>query len=222
MKNKSSKSVAKTDPDLKKRVLQAILAHVPFDGWSETSYEAALKQSGITRAEADKQFPEGMRSIVEAFGIMADDAMGRAIKNERGFVRMRVRDKITFAIRARLESLTPHREAVRRLMMWYALPHHAPMGISRFAKTVDLMWIAAGDTATDYNYYTKRILLGAVLKAVILFWLNDETPDHAATWEFLDRRIADIMKLGKSISLLKEFKPSEIVDLVKDKIRKVI
>ena len=131
----------------------------------------------------------------------------------------RVRDKIAFAVRTRLEYLTLQREAVRRLMMWYALPLHLPLGIRRLAKTVDLMWRAAGDTSTDYNFYTKRILLSAVLKATIIYWLDDETPGCAASWQFLDRRISEILKVGKSISLLKEFTPEEVVGFVKKKMK---
>lgn len=210
------------DPAMRRRVLESILKQVPFDGWTDTSYAAALQQTGITRTVADRLFPQGLSDVVELFGSMADEAMQKRLKEERGFDRFRVRDKVAFAVRARLEALAPHREALRRLMVWYALPHHVPLGFRRFYKTIDLIWVAAGDTATDYNFYTKRMLLGGVLKAVTLFWLNDESPQSAATWDFLDRRMADAMKLGKSISLLKEFRPAEIVDMVRDKIRKAV
>lgn len=208
--------------DLRDKILQAMLSQAPFDGWTETAYGSALQQTGITRAEANKQFSEGLRDCVEYFGITTDEAMQARIKAERGFDRMRVRDKITFGVRARLEILKPHREAMRRLMIWYAMPQHIPMGLKRFYQTVDMIWAAAGDTSTDYNFYTKRILLAAVLKSTLLFWLSDESKNNTATWDFLDRRIADVMKLGKSISLLKEFKPSEIVDLIRDKIQKAL
>lgn len=207
---------------LRRKILDSLLAHVPFDGWTEAAYANALRDSKITMSAANACFPEAIRDCVEYFGDVIDEAMQKRIDFERGFERLRVRDKITFAVRARLEHLAPHREALRRLMIWYAMPHHMPMGIKRFYKTVDLIWTAAGDTSTDYNFYTKRILLAAVVKATLLFWLNDETPNNAATWDFLDRRIADVMKLGKGLSLMKEFKPSEVVELVRNKIKKAI
>jgi len=219
---KKSRASSPSATALRQHVLESILTQAPFDGWTETTYANALKQTGATRTEVDKLFPNGLRDIVEFFGEQTDSAMLECIDEEHGFERLRVRDKITFAVRARLEILTPHREAMRRLMIWYALPHHMPLGIRRITKITDLIWKAAGDTATDYNFYTKRILLAGVLKATTLFWLSDETSGNQATWDFLDRRIGDVMKLGKSISLLKEFKPAEIVDLVRDKIRKVI
>lgn len=203
-------------------VLRALLPHVPFDGWTEIAYAAALKETGISGAAAATLFPAGIRDCVELFSTMTDEAMEKRIAAEKSFASFRIRDKVAFAVRARLETLAPHREAVRRLMVWYAMPHHAPLGIRRFYKTVDLIWKAAGDTSTDYNFYTKRLLLAGVMKATTLFWLSDETPGRAATWEFLDRRIGDVMKLGKSISLMKEFSPSELIDLVRSKIKKAI
>jgi ubiquinone biosynthesis protein COQ9 len=223
MKKKLHKSPPSASQQAQRdRVLDAVLADVVFDGWTQTAFANGVKRLELTQAEAGNLFPGGLSDVIELFGDRADAAMQKRIENERGFERFRVRDKIAFALRARFEALAPHREAARRLMFWYALPHHAPAGIRRIAKTVDGIWIAAGDTSTDYNFYTKRFLLAGVLKATTLYWLNDDSPGHAATWDFLDRRIGDVMKFGKSISLLKEFKPSEIVDMVRDKIKKAI
>ena len=60
--------------------------------------------------------------------------------------------------------------------------------------TVDVIWRAAGDTSTDFNFYTKRGLLAAVYASTVLFWLDDRSEDCAATWAFLDRRIAEVMQ----------------------------
>lgn len=216
-KKPSSVPLTRANNDKKQRLLQAILPQVAFDGWTEAAYVRALKLANLSRGEADLLFPQGVRDVIELFGTLADDAMEQRIQDEPGFARLRVRDKITFALRARLEAWQPHREAVRRMMYWYALPFNLPLGVKRLYKTVDLMWRAAGDTATDFNFYTKRALLAGVLKATILFWLDDETPDCTASWEFLDRRIGDIMKMGKTISLMKEWKPAEIVEMVRKK-----
>lgn len=199
------------------KLLQAVLTQIPFDGWTETAFVNGCKQTGIPRAEATQLLPRGLSDLVESFGTMADEAMQARIKAESGFARFRVRDKVIFAIRARLTFLEPYREAVRRSLVWYAMPQHVIQGIKRLAHTVDLIWICSGDTAADYNRYTKRILLAGVLKTTVLFWLNDETPSSEATWAFLDRRIADVMRLGKSISLLQEFSPSELGNFIRRK-----
>jgi ubiquinone biosynthesis protein COQ9 len=59
------------------------------------------------------------------------------------------------------------------------------------------MWYAAGDTSTDFNFYTKRATLAGVYSSTLLYWLNDRSPGSEATWGFLDRRIDDVMKIEK-------------------------
>lgn len=206
--------------DKREKILQSVLEQVPFDGWTEAAYVRGIKSSGVSRGEAELLFSGGVRDVIEYFGASADEAMQDCIDDKPGFSRLKVREKIALAVRSRLEYLTPHREAVRRMVFWYAMPLHAPLGLRRLYRTVDLMWRAAGDASTDYNFYTKRILLAGVLKTTMLFWFDDESDDCEKTWAFLDRRIGDVLKVGKTISLVKEWKPSEIVGMIKSRIKK--
>jgi ubiquinone biosynthesis protein COQ9 len=117
---------------------------------------------------------------------------------------LKVREKIAAGVRARLEAVAAHREAVRSGLTYFALPQNAATGLACLYHTVDAIWYAAGDRATDYNFYTKRALLSAVYSSTLLFWLNDKSEDHAATWAFLERRIAEVLKvagnLGKGVT----------------------
>jgi len=210
---------AATKDSTRHKILQSVLAQVPFDGWTEAAYARGIEQSGIAHGEADLLLPGGVRDVIDLFGAMADQAMQTKIDDEPGFTRLRVREKIAFAVRARLEALTPHREAMRRLLYWYAMPLHAPLGLRRLYKSVDLMWRAAGDISTDFNFYTKRALLAGVLKTTVLFWLDDDTPGCSASWEFLDRRIGEVLKVGKTISLMKEWKPTEVFEMVRKRMK---
>jgi ubiquinone biosynthesis protein COQ9 len=205
---------------LRQNILTSILGQVPFDGWTDAAFARGVEQTGIKRGEADLLFPGRMRDVIDLFGEATDAAMLKAIDDEPGFARFKVREKITFGVRSRLEALTPNREAIRRLIYWYAMPLHAPLGLKRLYRTVDLIWRAAGDNSADFNFYTKRGLLAAVLKTTMLFWFDDETPGCSATWEFLDRRIAEVLKVGKTISLAKEWKPAEIFEMVRDRLKR--
>ena len=117
---------------------------------------------------------------------------------------MGVRERATAAVRARLELNAPHREAIRRLLSYLALPHNAGAAMRATYRTVDAIWHAAGDEATDFNFYTKRGLLAAVYGSTVLFWLADRSEGQADTWAFLDRRIADIMAVPRLQARLKE------------------
>lgn len=198
----------------------AILEQVAQDGWTRRAYAQALLKTGFSRGEADLVFPQGLLDAIDWLDAVAEEAMRSRIASEPGFERLRVRDKIAFAIRARLEARAPYREAARRLAAWYAMPLHAPLAARKAMSTSDAIWKAVGDRSTDFSYYTRRMMLAGVLKAVTLFWIGDDTPGSRATWEFLDRRISEVMRFGKAISFLKELSPGEIIGAVGRRMRR--
>ena len=107
-------------------------------------------------------------------------------------------DRITALVWARIETLAPEREALRRSLAILALPTNAFRAGRMGWRAADLMWRLAGDTSVDYNHYTKRTLLSGVYASTVLALLADETTDLADTRAFLDRRIGDVMKIEKA------------------------
>jgi ubiquinone biosynthesis protein COQ9 len=186
------------------RLLAAILKQVPFDGWSRQALLSGAAAIGLHEGHIALAYPHGVRDAVAAFSQWANAAMMAQLANEKLFTRMRTRDKVAYAVRVRLELLAPHREAVQRLYAWALLPHHAPEAIKNLAQLCDTVWRSAGDTSTDFNYYTKRGLLGGVIQATTLFWLNDDSDNHEAAWAFLDRRIDEVLLVGKTIGQVRE------------------
>ena len=114
-----------------------------------------------------------------------------------GVAGLKMRERIKGAVRIRLERHAGEREAVRRALALLSLPFNAGLALKLLYKTVDAMWYAAGDTSTDFNFYTKRATLAGVYSSTLLYWLNDRSPGSEATWGFLDRRIDDVMKIEK-------------------------
>lgn len=180
---------------LRAELLQASLAHVAFDGWSRTTLRAAARDLGVDPVLAFNAYPGGEAELVEAFSTWADHRMLDALA-ERDMAAMKVRERIAAAVRLRLEQLEPHREAVRRGLAFFALLPNAASGVRSLYRTVDAIWYAAGDRATDYNFYTKRLLLAGVFSSTLLFWLEDASEGRAETWAFLERRIAEVLKAG--------------------------
>lgn len=176
-------------------LLDAALIHVPFDGWSEAVFRAAIAESGIDPALARAACPRGAVDLAVAYHRRGDDAMVRRLA-ETDLGALRFRDRVALAVRYRLEAVED-KEAVRRGTTLFALPHHAAEGSRLIWGTADRIWTALGDTSDDVNWYTKRASLSAVYAATVLYWLGDETPGDAATWEFLDRRIEGIMRFEK-------------------------
>ncbi len=184
------------------RILLATLPHVPFDGWSKAALEAGIRDAGVSDDAAVTAFPGGTAELVAFFSDYTDQRMIDVLA-AGNLADMRVRDRIAEAVRVRLDLLAGHREALRHVLSFFALPQNASLGLKCLYRTVDSMWRAAGDTATDYNFYTKRMLLSGVYGSTLLYWLDDESADYEDSWAFLDRRIADVMTIEKTKGRLK-------------------
>jgi ubiquinone biosynthesis protein COQ9 len=186
----------------KDAVLDAALSHVPFDGWSEATFRAAVAQSGVAQGLARALFPRGAVDLALAYHKRGDAAMVERLK-ATDLASMRYSDRVAAAVRFRLEAASD-KEAVRRGTTLFALPQHAADGARAIWGTADAIWTALGDTSRDLNWYTKRATLSGVYASTVLYWLGDDSTGHHATWEFLDRRIADVMRIEKAKAAFRE------------------
>lgn len=191
-----------TGEDPRARMMQAVLGHVPFDGWSDTAFRAAADEAGVPLALARGIFPRGAVDLAAAIHRQGDAEMSARLAGE-ALTGLRFRDRVAHAVRLRLE-IAGDREVVRRASALFALPLHAAEGARLIWGTADAIWTALGDTSRDVNWYSKRATLSAVYGSTVLYWLGDDSPGHEATWAFLDRRIEDVMQIEKAKAKFRE------------------
>ncbi|RYH03897.1 COQ9 family protein [Salipiger sp. IMCC34102] len=188
------------DPD-KLTLLDAIVPQVAFDGWSETSFKAAVAATDVPEVRARSLCPRGATDLAILFHQQGDRAMVEALRAE-DLSTLRFRDKVARALRLRLDVIED-REAVRRGMTLFSLPHLAADGAKLMWGTADAIWTALGDTSADVNWYTKRATLSGVWSAVILYWLGDQSEGTVQTTAFIDRRIDEVMQIEWAKSALR-------------------
>ena len=181
--------------DARIRLIEAVLPHIAFEGWSNAALGMAIAESGVEPGLAHLAFPRGGIDMALEFHRQGDRAL---VAEGTDLAALRIRERITHCVRRRLELVAEHREAVRRGVALLALPLNGAEGARAVWQTADTIWTLCGDTATDYNWYTKRIILGSVHSATLIYWLGDSSPGYANTWGFLDRRIEDVMRFEKS------------------------
>ncbi|KAA0598453.1 ubiquinone biosynthesis protein COQ9 [Azospirillum lipoferum] len=184
---------------LRDEILVASLPNVVFDGWSLQSLRDGTGMAGHEPSALLRAFPGGVTDAVEHFADWSDRQMLDRLE-ALPLAEMKVRERISLAVRTYFEVLEPYREAKRRQLSYLALPQNVALGLRLLYRTVDAMWFAAGDSSTDYNHYTKRALLAAVVSSSTFYWLDDKSDDHAETRAFIDRRLADVLAVGKATS----------------------
>lgn len=181
----------------RREILDAVLLHVAFEGWTQKAVHAGLTDLGLPLAAADLAFPGGLGEIVGFWSAELDQQMAEQLADME-LAAMPVGERVATAVRIRLDLCGRHREAVRRALAFLALPPNVALGLRLSYATINAIWYAAGDTSTDLSFYSKRASLAAVYAATVLFWLDDESDDCADTWSFLDRRLGNVIDLIKA------------------------
>lgn len=184
---------------LRDEILVASLPNVVFDGWSLQALRDGTQMAGHEPSALLRAFPGGVTDAVEHFADWTDRQMLDRLE-ALPLAEMKVRERISLAVRTYFEVLGPYREAKRRQLSYLAMPQNVALGLRLLYRTVDAMWFAAGDTSTDYNHYTKRALLSAVVSSSTFYWLDDKSEGYVETRAFIDRRLADVMAVGKATS----------------------
>ena len=178
-------------------LIEAMLPDVPFDGWSRAALRAAARRIGVPAAEALALFPDGPADFAACFSRWADRRMLDRLESLPPG-ELRVPERVALAVNIRLEIVEPWREAMRRALTILSLPQNVPLAMRLLYETVDGIWYAAGDSATDFSFYTKRATLAAIYAATLLYWLEDRSPGFADTRAFLDRRLAEVTRIGQA------------------------
>ena len=187
--------------ELRLALAPSIAAAAAFDGWSMAAVRAAAQTHGVPEALAELAFAGDDASpamaMISAWAAHIDAAMAAALPPEI-LAAMPVRERIRGLVRFRLDAATGREEAVSRAMAIMTMPGHIAQAARLGWRSADVMWRLAGDTAADYNHYTKRATLGALYAATLAVFAGDRSAGKAETMAFLDRRIEGVMRFEKA------------------------
>jgi ubiquinone biosynthesis protein COQ9 len=182
--------------EIREALAPRLAANAAFDGWNDVAVESAASEKGVDADVAKLAFKGGPMALVDAWIGSVDAEMARRLPPEK-LGAMKIRERITALVATRLEIMAPDREGLRRAQAIMAMPQNL-LAASRIGwRSADRMWRLAGDMATDFNHYTKRMTLSAVYLSTLVTFVNDESEDYADTRVFLDRRIDNVMQFEK-------------------------
>lgn len=182
--------------ELRLALAPAVAEAAVFDGWSAQAVINAAEIRGVNPDVAALAYPGGAMDMIAAWIASVDFAMADAFPPER-IAALKIRERIRALVQFRLDAMTGSEEALRRAMAIMALPQNAARALKLGWSSADRMWRLAGDTATDYNHYTKRTILASIYAATLSVFVSDESEDKAETRAFLERRIDGVMKFEK-------------------------
>ncbi|MEP7222292.1 MAG: COQ9 family protein [Novosphingobium sp.] len=174
-----------------------IAAEAAFDGWSMAAVDNAAARIGVPPASARLAFDGGAMAMIAAWTHSIDQAMAAALPPER-IGNLPIRERIRTLVQFRLDAVAGNKEALLRALAIMAMPQNLAAAARLGWHSADAMWRLAGDTAADYNHYTKRLTLGALYASTLAVFAHDHSEDHAESRAFLNRRIEGVMRFEKA------------------------
>ena len=158
--------------------------------------DAAADEIGVDHDVARLALKGKAIDTIDAWIEGIDLELARRLPPEK-LAAMKIRDRITALLATRLEIMAPDRESLRRAMAIMAMPQNLVRSAKIGWRSADRMWRLAGDTASDFNHYTKRMTLSAVYASTLGVFVNDDSENFADARAFLDRRIDNVMQFEK-------------------------
>jgi ubiquinone biosynthesis protein COQ9 len=183
--------------ELRLELAPRLAAAAIFDGWSAAALAEAARAAGVDPAVARLAFPGGAMDMIAAWVDSVDARMEQAFDREV-LAQMPIRERIRALVWFRLEAVAGLEEALRRAVAIQAMPQNLARTARLAWSSADKMWRLAGDTATDYNHYSKRGILSGIYAATLAVFLDDTSEGKAETRAFLDRRIEGVMRFEKA------------------------
>ncbi len=177
-----------------------------FDGWTDAALVSAAEMADVDPAVARLAFKgngAGGRAMdmIDAWVASVDARMEDHFADGR-LDNLPIREKIRSLVWFRLQAIMGLEESLRRATAVQAMPQNVARALKQGWSSADKMWRLAGDTATDYNHYTKRAILAGIYGATLAVFVEDESEGKADTAAFLERRIEGVMKFEKAKSRL--------------------
>ncbi len=183
----------------RERLLDAMLEIAAERGWTQGAMEAAAERAGLSEGEVELASPGGVAGLLEALADRSAKA-AEARMGEPDIKDMKIREKVAAGVKAYIAHLDPHKAAMKRAA---GSPFNLFAGPGALWKAADAIWAGLGDKSTDFNWYTKRMTLSAVIGSTLLAWLG--TDDEEQIDEFLDHRIENVMQFEKSKKQVQDF-----------------
>ena len=178
---------------MEQSVLDAAIARAPALGWNARLVRAACADNGLSLGDEELLLPNGARDLAALFSRRHDDLALEALSGVEASS-LKIRERIARAVSERLEAAAVDLEASKKCAAFLALPVNADLGLKLAWEGADQIWQWAGDTATDWNHYSKRTILSGILVPALTMRLFDGKERADA---FVAARIENVMTFEK-------------------------
>lgn len=179
---------------MRENLLDAFLKAAETDGWTHATLKAVADELEMSEGDMMLAAPDGLSSMLDAWADRADKHVWDTLR-AGDLSNMKIRERIAFGVRTRLEYLEPQKDLAREAGYSALAPWRAGKAPEILWNAADTIWSALNDQSTDGNWYSKRLILSGVIASTLSVFLLED--DAEAAWSHLDDRIENVMQFEK-------------------------
>jgi len=194
---------------LKKRlkILNFAKIFVSKNGFTQNSLENISKKYGLDINETELLFPEGNNDLIK-FALEQLNSELEEYCRKIDLIRLPTHKRIKKVLLSKVALMNKNKLFYRSIFLNLLIPKKNFSLSSQLYNSVDQIWFIAGDSSTDFNFYTKRLILSIIYSRVMLFFFNNNNQEELEN--ILDKslqRVAKIPEIKSKLKIFKEYFP---------------
>ena len=202
---------------LKKRqvVLSFAKEFVSENGLTKNCLENISKKYGLNTDETDLLFPQGNIDLIK-FALEQLNNDLEVYCRQIDLIRLPIHKRIRKVLLSKISLMNKDKLFYRSIFLNLLIPKKNFSLSSQLYNSVDQLWFIAGDSSTDFNFYTKRLILSGIYSRVMLFFFNNNNQEELEN--ILDeslKRVSKIPEIKSKLKIFKDFLP-KIANFVKN------
>jgi len=190
---------------LKKRleVLKFAKIFISEKGFSKNSLESISKKYGLDINETELLFPEGNIDLIKFTLEQLNNELEEYCR-KIDLIRLPVHKRIKKVLLSKIFLMNKNKLFYRSIFLNLLIPKKNFSLSKQLYNSVDQIWFIAGDSSTDFNFYTKRLILSVIYSRIMLFFFNNNNQQELE--DILDESLQRVSKIPEIKSKLKIFK----------------
>ena len=161
-------------------------------GWNDLIFKKISKEKKININEINLFFPNGFKEMIKYSLSCLNYDLEKQI-NQINIKNIPLHKKIKKIVLTKIEIMNDNKNFYKKTFYYLMIPTNYKLLTSQLYVSIDLMWRLSDDTSTDFNYYTKRIILSGVYSSVIMSFLKNDNMIEIEN--VLDNRLSKVSKI---------------------------
>jgi len=196
-------------------VLRFAKEFVSENGLTKNCLENISKKYGLNTDETDLLFPQGNIDLIK-FALEQLNNDLEVYCRQIDLIRLPIHKRIRKVLLSKISLMNKDKSFYRSIFLNLLIPKKNFSLSSQLYNSVDQLWFIAGDSSTDFNFYTKRLILSGIYSRVMLFFFNNNNQEELEN--ILDeslKRVSKIPEIKSKLKIFKDFLP-KIANFVKN------